>query len=130
MFLSISGGQTVHLHRKLYKGASNVSAINSKTVGHKDLRFGEIVYKVVFYNLSFSWLLPLNGFHFIFVCRVYCVTVKMKNCRFSHDVTKIQTTKLSIPPRFYFHDVLEQLKTNFHTSFRFKRVLGFVIEYA
>ena len=25
---------------------------------------------------------------------------------------------------------LEQLKTNFHTNFRFKRVLGFVIEYA
>ena len=30
----------------------------------------------------------------------------------------------------YFHDVLEQLKTNFHTNFCFKRVLGFVIEYA
>ena len=47
-------------------------------------------------------------------------------CWFSHDVTKIQTKKLSILPRFYFHDALEQLKTNF----RFKRVLGFVIEYA
>ena len=45
-------------------------------------------------------------------------------------MTKIQTTKLSILPRFYFHDVLEQLKTNFYTNFRFKRVLGFVIEYA
>ena len=42
---------------------------------------------------------------------------------------KIQTKKLSIPPRFYFHDALKQLKTNFHTNFRFKRVLGFVIEY-
>ena len=52
------------------------------------------------------------------------------NCWFSHDVTKIQTTKLSILTRVYFHDVLEQLKTNFHTNFRFKRVLGFVIEYA
>ena len=51
-------------------------------------------------------------------------------CWFSHDVTKIQTTKLSMLLRFYFHDVLEQLKTNFHTNFRFKRVLGFVIEYA
>ena len=49
---------------------------------------------------------------------------------FSHDVTKIQTKKLSIQRRFYFHDALEQLKTNFHTNFRFKRVLGFVIEYA
>ena len=31
---------------------------------------------------------------------------------------------------FYFHDALEELKTNFDTNFRFKRVLGFVIEYA
>ena len=50
-------------------------------------------------------------------------------CWFSHDVTKIQTKKLSILLRFYFHDALGQLKTNFHTNFRFKRVLGFVIEY-
>ena len=50
------------------------------------------------------------------------------SCWFSHDVTKIQAKRLSILPRFYFHDALEQLKTNFHTNFRFKRVLGFVIE--
>ena len=50
--------------------------------------------------------------------------------KMSHDVTKIQTRKLTIIPRFYFHDVLQQLKTNFHKNFRFKRVLGFVIEYA
>ena len=52
------------------------------------------------------------------------------NCWFSHDVTKIQTTKLSIEPIFYVHDELEQLKTNFHINFHLKRVLGFVIEYA
>ena len=51
-------------------------------------------------------------------------------CWFSHDATKIQTKELSILPRFYFHDALEQLKTNFYTNFRFKKVLGFVIEYA
>ena len=51
------------------------------------------------------------------------------NCWFSHDATKIQTKKLSILPRFYFHDVLEQLKSNFHTNFRFKTVLGFLKEY-
>ena len=51
-------------------------------------------------------------------------------CWFSHDVTKIQTKKLSILPRFYFHDALEQLKTNSQTNFCFKRFLGFVIEYA
>ena len=45
-------------------------------------------------------------------------------------VTKIQTTTLSILPRFYFHDVLGQLKSNFHANFRFKRVLGFVTEHA
>ena len=49
---------------------------------------------------------------------------------FSHDVTKIQTTKLSILLSFYFHDALERLKTNIPKSFRFERVLGFVIEYA
>ena len=48
----------------------------------------------------------------------------------SHDVTNIQTTKLSILLRFYFHGLLEQLKTNFQTNVSFKRVLGFVIEYA
>ena len=52
------------------------------------------------------------------------------NCWFSHDVTKIQTTILSILPRFYFDDVLEHLKIIFYTNFRFKRVLGFVIGYA
>ena len=67
------------LHTKLYKGAENVLANNSETVGHKDLRFGQIVYILVFYNISFSWLLPLDGFQLIFLCRVYCVTVKIKN---------------------------------------------------
>ena len=51
-------------------------------------------------------------------------------CWFSHDAIKIQTNKLSILPRFYFHDALEELKTNFYANFRFKKVLGFVIEYA
>ena len=38
-------------------------------------------------------------------------------CWFSQDVTNIQTKNLSILPRFYFLDVLEQLKANFHTNF-------------
>ena len=73
MFLLISGGHIGApkrcLHTKLYKGAWNVSANNSETVGHKDLRFGQIVYILVFYNISFSWLLPLDGFQFIFLVR-------------------------------------------------------------
>ena len=58
------------LHTKLYKGAWNVSANNSETVGQKDLRFGQIVYILVFYNISFSWLLPLDSFQFNFLYRV------------------------------------------------------------
>ena len=39
---------------------------NSETVGHEGLRLGQIVYKLVFCNTSFSWLFPLDGFQFIF----------------------------------------------------------------
>ena len=71
MFLLISGGHIGApiwcLHTKLYKGAWNVSANNSETVGHKDLGLGQIVYKLVFYNISFSWLLPPDGFQFIYL---------------------------------------------------------------
>ena len=71
-----NGAPIWRLHTKLYKGAWNVSANNSETVGHKDLRLGQIVYILVFYNISFSWLLPLDSFQFIFLCCVYCMTVK------------------------------------------------------
>ena len=66
-------------------------------------------------------------------CRFQILSLHLSmrfNCWFSHDVTKIQSTKLSTLLRFYFHGVLEQVKTNFQTNFCFKRVLGFVIEYA
>ena len=54
----------------------------------------------------------------------------MAYCWFSHDVTKIQTSALLILLRFYFHDVLEQLKTDRHTNFHSEWVLGLVIDYA
>ena len=41
----------------------------------------------------------------------------LEYCWFSHDVTTIQTTKLLILLIFYFHDVQEQLKANFHAQF-------------
>ena len=65
-----NGAPIWRLHTKLYKGAWNVSANNSETVGHKDLRLGKIVCILVFYNISFSWLLPLDGFKCIF-CAVF-----------------------------------------------------------
>ena len=61
--------------------------------------------------------------------KVHYGNVEVEYCWFSHDVTKIQTTKLSILVRLHFHGVLEQLETNFQTNFRFKTVLDFVIEY-
>ena len=36
---------------------------------HKDLRLRQIVYILVYYNISFSWLLPLDDFQFIFLLR-------------------------------------------------------------
>ena len=67
-----NGTQIWRLHKKLYKGAWNVSANNLETVGNKVLRLGQTVYILVFYNISFSLLLPLDDFQFIFCC----VTVK------------------------------------------------------
>ena len=69
ILLHQNGTPIWRLDTKLYKGAWNVSANNSETVGHKDLRLGQIIYILVFYNISFSWLLPLDGFQFIFLLR-------------------------------------------------------------
>ena len=60
MFLLISGGHTGAGPKRYTNMAKN-----SETVGHKNLR--QIVYILVFYNISFSWLLPLDGFQFFFV---------------------------------------------------------------
>ena len=51
-------------------------------------------------------------------------------CWFSHEVTKFQTSELLILLKFYFHDVLEQLKTNIQTNFHSEWVLGLAIDYA
>ena len=64
-FLLISGGHfgtdqngtpkwRLQSIQKLFKGVWNLSANNSETVAHKDLRLGQIVYILVFYNISFS----------------------------------------------------------------------------
>ena len=61
-----------------------------------------------------------------------CVTTmaatqtKFTNSWFSLDITKIQTKKLQLLLSFYFHVVLQQLKTFTQTSFRFRKVLCFV----
>ena len=62
------------LHTKHYNGAWNVSANNSETVGHIDLRLGQMYITLLqsFIFLSSSTGLVSN----FFLCHVYCVTVK------------------------------------------------------
>ena len=38
-------------------------------MGNKDLRLEQILYTLVFKNISFSWSLPLDGFQFNFCLR-------------------------------------------------------------
>ena len=61
VFLLISGGHIGAPKRYI----NMASSYNSETVVHKELRLGYIVHILVFYNISFSWLLPLDGFQLI-----------------------------------------------------------------
>ena len=63
-------------------------------------------------------------------CLTVIGTTKQSNYNFwfSHDVTKIQTKKLSILLSFHFHEVLEYPNTFIYTNFRFERVIRFVDE--
>ena len=59
---------TGRLHTKLYKVAWNVSANNSETVRHTDMRLGEVVYILDFYNiyfLGFFYFMVLNLLFFM-----------------------------------------------------------------
>ena len=58
------------LHTKLYKGPWNVSANNSKAVGHKDLRFGQIVYILVLF-ITFHFFGFSIGRFPIFFCALF-----------------------------------------------------------
>ena len=70
MFLLISDGLIGVSTSPYWKVRETFPQITQKLyVGHKDLRLGKIVYILVFYNISFSWLLPLDGFQFIFSLR-------------------------------------------------------------
>ena len=59
---------------------------------------------------------------------LFCLRGRFYNSRFSHDVTKIQTKKLSLLLSFYFHVILEHLKTFIQTNFQFTRILRFAIQ--
>ena len=61
------------LHTKLFNGAWNVSANNSKTVGHKDLRLGQILYILSFITFHFLGFFQWTVSYLFFGC----VTVKI-----------------------------------------------------
>ena len=58
------GTRMWHLHTKHHKIAWNVSVNNLRMVYHTDVRIGEVVYVLVFYNISFSWTVS-NLFFFM-----------------------------------------------------------------
>ena len=68
MFLLISGGQSLgansstKLHETFWE-------ITQKLWATKTWDLGQIVYILVIYNISFSWLLPVDGFQFNFLLR-------------------------------------------------------------
>ena len=73
-----NGAPIWRLHTKLYKGPRNVSANNSETMGHKDLRLGQIVCILVFYNIS------LHFFHWT-VCNLLFCYVAVKTIYYSEN---------------------------------------------
>ena len=59
----------VFMPTKLYKGAWNVSANNSETVGHKDLNLGQIAYILLFYKFHFLGFFHWTVFNLFFMLR-------------------------------------------------------------
>ena len=76
-------------HTKLYKGAWNVSANYSETMGHKDLRLGQIAYILSFITLHFLSLFHRRVSNLI-LC---CVTVKTIYSQYTHLVAQVSSTQ-------------------------------------
>ena len=79
------------LHTKLNKGAWNISENYSETVGHKDLRLGQIVYIIISlkYNIHFLGFFHWTVSNFFFFC---CMTVKTIFYNFS--INKLYIRKI------------------------------------
>ena len=80
-------------------------------MGHKDLRFGQIVYILVFFNILFYWLLPLDGFQFILF--VPCLLRDSEISRLRLNVIIVSVTDLLI---FLFIDICRLDIHSFHNS--------------
>ena len=79
-----SGPPACRFHTKLYKVACHASANNSETTYHKDVRPGEVVYVLVFYNiLLFLAYFIERLFYGVTVKTIYCLTFSTNDCVFS-----------------------------------------------
>ena len=92
------------LHTKLYKGAWNVSANNSETVGHKDLKLGQIVYVVVFYNFIFLCLFHWTVSNFLLLRFSVLTACEMKR-------EPLFSRSLTLVPRSFLLNRTETLAT-------------------
>ena len=67
------------LHAGLCKLVQNILT-NIWILGkHSNLKLGEVYSLSISYNITTSWLNPLNGFRIIFSLRLDCVTLQAKN---------------------------------------------------
>ena len=106
MFLVISSGQTVHRYGVSIQSSTKVREMfrqmTQKLWATKTWDLEKLfISVVVFYNISFSWLFPLDSFQFIFLCRVYAwqwkwrivgfhmtsLKFKLQNYQFYRDFT-------------------------------------------
>ena len=71
---------TWRLYTKLCKIEWHVLASNLEMMLQTDTRLGGVLYVWVFYNISFSWLLSLNGFGFYFLCDSENTQLHLKLC--------------------------------------------------
>ena len=68
---------------------ANVSANKSETVGHKDVRFGQIVYILVFYNIHFLGFFHGTVSNVFFGGQVDCVTTKTKKMPVTYEARSL-----------------------------------------
>ena len=62
MFVSLRGTQTWRLHTKLYEFVGHTSANNARMKHTRDLIPCKVVYILIIYRISDSWLLSSNGY--------------------------------------------------------------------
>ena len=81
MFVFHGGTPTWRLHTggSILHTVQNISTNIWRLVERTDLKLGQVSSLPVSYNITISWLHPLNGFRFIFILGLYCVKVQVKN---------------------------------------------------